>query len=198
MPPLAVLSWSQRMQRPAVLRRRYTVLAGLALLVLVTGLYVWRHGHVAPLAPTRPAAASAAREEIPRIDLARLDSPREQVRVGRRDIFEFGTLEEEGVPTTTAAVASTPPPAPVATQPPLPATPPPPRLPPLNLKYIGSLENGRGLRVAVLLTDRNEVLTGQAGEVVANRYRIVKIGYESIDLEELGSGQVRRLPLRGS
>jgi hypothetical protein len=54
------------------------------------------------------------------------------------------------------------------------------------------------LRVAVLLTDRNEVLTGQAGEVLANRYRIARIGFESVDLEEVGTGQVRRLPLRGN
>jgi hypothetical protein len=68
----------------------------------------------------------------------------------------------------------------------------------LSLRYIGSLENARGLRVAVLLTDHNEVLTGQAGEVLANRYRIARIGFESVDLEEVGTGQVRRLPLRGN
>jgi hypothetical protein len=64
------------------------------------------------------------------------------------------------------------------------------------LKYIGSVENGRGARVAVLLTDRNELLTGQAGEVVANRYKIAKIGLESVDIEEVGTGQVKRIPLR--
>jgi hypothetical protein len=79
-----------------------------------------------------------------------------------------------------------------------PTPPPVPRLPALNLKYIGSVENAKGVRVAVLLTDRNEVLTGQPGEVVANRYKIAKIGFESVDLEEVGSGQVRRIPLRGN
>jgi hypothetical protein len=73
-----------------------------------------------------------------------------------------------------------------------------PRLPPLNVKYVGSLERPPGLRVAVLLTDRNEILTGQAGEVVANRYRIVKIGLESVDLQEVGTGETRRIPLRGN
>jgi hypothetical protein len=48
----------------------------------------------------------------------------------------------------------------------------------------------------VLLTDRNELLTGQAGEVVANRYKIAKIGLESVDIEEVGTGQVKRIPLR--
>jgi hypothetical protein len=51
--------------------------------------------------------------------------------------------------------------------------------------------------VAVLLTDKNELLTGQVGEVVANRYRIGKIGFESIDLEDVTPGSTRRIALRG-
>jgi len=50
----------------------------------------------------------------------------------------------------------------------------------------------------VLMTDRREVLTGQAGEMVANRYRIARIGLESVDLEDVGSGQSQRIPLRGN
>jgi hypothetical protein len=73
-----------------------------------------------------------------------------------------------------------------------------PRALALNLKYIGSLENAKGLKVAVLLTDRNEVVTGQTGEVVANRYRIVRIGFESVEVLDVGSGQTRRIPLKGN
>jgi hypothetical protein len=73
-----------------------------------------------------------------------------------------------------------------------------PSLPPLNLKYIGSVESKGGVKVAVLMTDRKEVLTGQAGQVVANRYRIARIGLESVDLEDVGSGQSRRIPLKGN
>ena len=73
-----------------------------------------------------------------------------------------------------------------------------PSLPPLNLKYIGSVENKAGVKVAVLLTDRREVLTGQAGQVVANRYRIARIGLESVDLEDVSSGQSRRIALKGN
>ena len=75
------------------------------------------------------------------------------------------------------------------------ATPPP--LPPLNIKYIGAVER-RGVKVAMLMTDREEVLTGQVGEVVGNRVRIVKIGLESVDIQEVGSDQVRRIPLKGN
>jgi hypothetical protein len=76
--------------------------------------------------------------------------------------------------------------------------PTPPPLPPLNIKYIGAFEGNKGLKVAVLMTDRKEVLTGQVGEVVANRYRIVKIGLESVDVQDVGSEQVRRIPLKGN
>jgi len=73
-----------------------------------------------------------------------------------------------------------------------------PSRPATNLKYIGSVENKAGVKVAILVTDRREVLTGQAGQVVANRYRIARIGLESVDLEDVGSGQSRRIPLKGN
>ncbi len=73
-----------------------------------------------------------------------------------------------------------------------------PSLPPLKLWFIGSVENKAGVKVAVLVTDKREVLTGQAGQMVANRYRIARIGLESVDLEDVASGQSRRVPLKGN
>jgi hypothetical protein len=75
-------------------------------------------------------------------------------------------------------------------------TPPPP--PPLNVKYIGALEDKRGLKVAMFLNERKEVLTGQPGQLVGNRFRVVRIGLESVDIQELGSEQTRRIPLKGN
>jgi hypothetical protein len=66
----------------------------------------------------------------------------------------------------------------------------------MNLKYIGSLDNSRGIKVAVLMTEKSEILTGKVGEVVANRYKIDKIGFESVDLKDVTSGQTRRIALR--
>jgi hypothetical protein len=48
------------------------------------------------------------------------------------------------------------------------------------------------------MTDKKEILTGQAGEVVGNRLKIVKIGLESVDVQDIGGGGVRRIPLRGN
>ena len=149
--------------------------------------------HKGPVAVSMSSAADATPETVPRIGLERLPHDRPKLRIGQRDIFAFGPPP---TPPPTPRPLTTPTPTPDP-QEALVATPPPgPRLPPLTLKYIGSVENGRGTRVAVLLTDRNELLTGQAGEVVANRYKIAKIGLESVDLEEVGTGQVKRIPLR--
>ena len=67
--------------------------------------------------------------------------------------------------------------------------PTPPPLPALNIKYIGTLERpGQpGLKLAMFMTERKEVLTGQVGQVVANRFVVKRIGLESVDIQELGS-----------
>jgi hypothetical protein len=151
----------------------------------------------APGAATEPVRAAGRGEpDVPRIDLARLDRARSASGVGRRDLFDFAVAAAPPAPRMAAmprvAAVETPPPPPAYVAP----TPPP--LAPLNIKYIGAFEGRRGLKVAVLMTDRKEVLTGQPGEVVANRYRIVRVGLESVDVQEVGSDQVRRIPLKGN
>jgi hypothetical protein len=170
--------------------------------VAVTAVAAWRL--LRDSAPAVSPSASAAEPpravgrpegDVPRIDLARLDRPRPDSGVGHRDLFDFGAepapppSRERPVETVAPVAVETPPPVTVAT---------PPPLAPLNIKYIGAFESKRGLKVAVLMTDRKEVLTAQAGEVVANRYRIVRIGLESVDVQEVGTDQVRRIPLKGN
>ena len=177
--------------RSVPFKRRDIALLGMLGLVLAVVLFFRLRGSSPPLAAATTAAGPGSVEDLPRIDLARLTQDRPETEVGRRDLFDFGASPV----TETPPPVHTPPPVLLATPTPGPTIP---RLAPLNLKYIGSLERAPGLRVAVLLTDRNEILTGQAGEVVANRYRIVKIGFESVDLQEVGTGDTRRIPLRGN
>lgn len=181
--------------------------------VAALGLVVWLAGRPAgpaePRAAAAPPAAGAPRKGgpdagpsgagVPEIGLARATEGGRSGRAGRRDIFAFGPPPTQppppGPPPTAAppptAVAAGPPPAPV------PTGPPPP--PPLNVKFIGSVEEKRsGLKVAVLLTDRQELLTGKPGEVVANRLKIVSIGLESVDVQDVGASGVRRIPLKGN
>ena len=56
----------------------------------------------------------------------------------------------------------------------------------------------QGLKVAILLTDRQEILTGRPGEIVANRLKIVAIGLESVDVQDVGAPNVRRIALKGN
>jgi hypothetical protein len=183
------------------LTRREIVAAALLAITVLGGAWWWLRGPDVLPAASSAAGNDAATAPVPRIDIARLDAPRDNADAGRRNLFDFGA-----VPVPSA------PPVVVATPPPTPSLPVPggvvaggdgvstvaPSAQPLNVKYIGSVDNGRGVKVAVLLTDRDEVLTGQAGQVIANRYRIARIGIESVDLEDVGTGQSRRIPLRGS
>jgi hypothetical protein len=152
-----------------------------------------------------PAGTPAARARseplpppVPRIDLARLSAERPDGGAGNRDLFRFGAASRSEDDEDVLPVVTVPAPTPVL---PVDGASGPASagsLPPLNLKYLGSVESRAGVKVAVLLTDRKEVLTGQAGDMVANRYRIARIGLESLDLEDVASGQSRRIPLRGN
>lgn len=188
-------------------RRKQLVLGGL---LAVLAVALWWSLRAEPGAPdagvaARPrlaARSTAEAPELPRVDLDRLQRPRAAADAGERNIFDFAPPPTQPAP---------PPPPPTAPPPTLSeaevaahrereiaraALPPP--VPPLNVKYIGALESKSGLKVAVLLTDRKEILTGQAGETIANRLKIVAIGHESVDVQDVGSDRVRRIPLKGN
>lgn len=173
------------------LNPRETRLVAVAAVVLAAVIALRLRGTAGSAGVSGRPAAEAKLDAIPRIDLKRVDAAPHDSKAGERDIFQFGRAPEP---------EATPPPVMAATPVPVadlePTPPPVPTLPPLNLKFIGSLDNSRGLRVAVLITDKNEILTGKVGEVVANRYKIGKIGFESVDLEDVTSGQTRRIALR--
>ncbi len=178
--------------------KRRAIVIGVAGLALAVFVYLWgREGGTGIAISATAGRSAAAVEDLPRIDLARLATPPEESEAGKRDVFGFGAERQPQM--ASHAVAPPPPPTTLSQQPPPAETmPAAPAVPPMNVKYIGSVENKTGLRVAILLTDRQEVLTGQAGEVVANRFRILKIGYESVDIQDVGSDRVRRIPFRGN
>lgn len=159
----------------------------------------WGFLHPAPAlvgARTEGDTGRAGDEAIPRIDLARIDVVAGPARAGNTDVFQFGA------PPTRIAARPTPPPV-VAPEPTLPTgpepSPVPTPVPAMNVKYIGTVADKKGLKVAVLMTtDRKEVLTGKVGDVVANRLKIVAIGLESVDVQDMGSDRVRRIPLRAN
>ncbi len=175
-----------------------------ALLAISVGVVSWMGSGVGRGLP-RPlgASASTAPEAAwPRIDLERLARKSEEPLPPTRDLFQFGKPPAPAeTPRSADAAAAAADAAAVVAQVPVdlgPATPPSPTLPPFGVKYVGTVEQ-RGMRVAVLVSDeRKEVLTGREGDIVANRLRIVKIGLESVDVQDLGSERVRRIPLKGN
>ena len=95
-----------------------------------------------------------------------------------------------------------PPPPPVDPAPPLPdpgdasagMDPQPPQQPAVALKFYGTAQRAGGPRRA-FLTDGEEITIAQEGDVVANFYKINRIGVTSLELEDTRSRQTQLLPL---
>ena len=102
-------------------------------------------------------------------------------------------------PEPDAAPAPTPPvtqsPLPDAGPPPPPPGPPPP--PPITLKFAAIMELPGGAKVASL-SDGKGVFLGREGDVIDGRFRIVRIGLESIVMEYVDGRGRQTIPLRGT
>jgi hypothetical protein len=174
-------------------RNLLLALAGVAALA-VAYVSTRSNGHpvVAPVAADG-RGPRASEPELPRVGLDRVRPASARPPVGR-DIFDFGgpdpaqLAQEQQQLQQQQEQDPEPTPTPVPTPTPLPA---------LNVKYIGSVEK-KGLKVAVFMTDKKEIVSGQAGETVMNRFRVVRIGLESVDVQQVGADQVQRLPLKGN
>jgi len=76
----------------------------------------------------------------------------------------------------------------------MPVGPPPP--PPINLKYFGTAVRVSGRRQAFLLQGEDVYLASE-GDIVARKYRIVTIGTNNIQVEDLVNKDTQTLPLMG-
>jgi hypothetical protein len=74
--------------------------------------------------------------------------------------------------------------------------PPPP--PEISLKYIGFLTDHQG--AVAFLTDGKDVFMGRVDDIIANRYRVVKITEEGVELGyvNLKTRQSKTIPFSGS
>ena len=184
-----------------MVNRSRVLLVALALLAVGLGVWSWlgSGGSAIGGLAVRQADARSNEAALPRIALERLkpaaNAGPAEVEAGR-DLFRFGRAPAPPEPARPVSVA-TPPPPPTTDV--VALTPPPPStLPPFGVKYIGTLEQ-RGNKIAVLLSeDKKETLYGREGDTVANRLKIVKIGLESVEVQDVGSDRVRRIPLKGN
>jgi hypothetical protein len=119
--------------------------------------------------------------QVTGIDLDSLHTGRPEPVGSRRNPFRF-TPKPAPLPSTGSHGSMTPmpPPMPMPTGPTEPL--PPPRIP---LKFIGLMESGRAGKYAILTDGRGLPIYGKEGQVIEGRYRILRIGVESVDLAYL-------------
>jgi hypothetical protein len=75
---------------------------------------------------------------------------------------------------------------------------PPPPPPPIDLKYIGYLREPEG--PVAFLTDGKEVFMGRVNDIIANKYRVIRITDESVELGyvNLTTNQSKTIPFEGN
>jgi hypothetical protein len=162
--------------------RRQVWLLGLLLAVLAVVAYrAWTATSTAPAQTSNEATAAASdtgrsgqatpsRPAAPDVRLEALDGTRPKPGGGDRNLFGFKPKAPPPPP------RQPPPVAPVPTGP-----PPPPPVPPIPLKFIGTLERN-GQKIAILSDATGHVSYGPEGATIDGRYRIIRIGAESIEL----------------
>jgi len=83
-------------------------------------------------------------------------------------------------------------PRPVAPALKVPAGPPPP--PPINLRFYGFASKPGGAK-KVFLSQGEDIFIAAEGDIVNRRYRVVKIGVNSVEVEDVLDGRKQILPL---
>jgi hypothetical protein len=170
-------------------RPRELALGGAAVLLVAIAAWSMQRGtapssSAAVPAGTAPANNPQARPKNPiiEVDLKSLEVERPEPEENTRNPFRFRPKpapppsaaiikqQQQGAAAEQAASGPVEP-------------PPPPRIP---LKYIGDMTDPKnpGKKIAILSDGRGPIY-GREGEVIEGRYRIVRIGVESIELAYL-------------
>ncbi len=145
------------------------------------------------LRPAGQAADLSSMEATLRLDLlARLKEV--QLRPGSRNLFEFSAAplppEPKVIPKPKPQTVPLPPaPPPVATAPSKPAAPP------IPLKFFGYTTAARQGNRRAFFLDGDQILVGSEGEVLKKRYRVVRIGVNSVVMEDVEFQAEQTLPL---
>ena len=171
-------------------RKKELLLAGLAVVLAVALYRAWTGPSAVPLSSSneggqteagairRPTAAVAT----PDVHLKSLEAGRTKPTEVGRNLFRFKPkpAPPPSPPPPPAAVVR--PAAPVnAGGPPLPAPPQP-----IGLKFIGVVEGTeRQQKIAVLIDGQHNVFYGHEGATIEGRFRILRIGAESIEMAYL-------------
>lgn len=168
----------------------------LAALVLAIALIVYAQSDYGPAeSPGQPSnstgrGVSAERVEAPVVDLKldRLTAQREDPGEPERNPFRFRPAPPPPAP----RVEARPEPPPVFVPPP--AGPPPP--PPIPLKYFGTAVV-QGTRIGYFSDARGHIIPGKEGDIIEGRYRVLRVGERSADLQYLDGRGRQTIGLSG-
>jgi hypothetical protein len=131
--------------------------------------------------PAKAADNGTVHPEELKVRLEALKEPRPEPGAAERNPFRF---KPPPPPPVTPTPVYKPAPEPVV--PTVPAVPPPP---PIPLKYIALVE-GKDVGKVAAFSDCKRTFYGREGDIVDGRYRLVKIGMESVTMTHLdGRGQ---------
>ena len=188
-------------------RRNQLLLAALVLVLGFVGYRAWVQTSAGPGTTSngrRPAPATSAGRaqqsaasgvEAPDVHLDQLERDRPKPDAQARNLFRFHA--RAAAPPPPAAGVRPPAAVPVAPPPTAPAGPPPP--PPIGLKFIGVIDRGAGQpKIAVLSDGIGPPIHGIEGGTVAGKYRILRIGAESIEMAYLDGRGRQTIRLSGS
>lgn len=182
-------------------RSRQLVLGACVLMLATVIVKMWPGTSAAPPPASNPAApASAARPQQgtatapapPAVHLDVLNGERPKPESVERNLFRFKTKAPPPTPVEARPAAPMEPAVPAG-------PPPPPSLPPITLKFIGIVEApSHGERIAILSDGRNAPFYGKEGAMIEGRYRILKIGVESVELAYADGRGRQTIRLTGS
>jgi hypothetical protein len=128
-----------------------------------------------PAVPRRPAAATRAGAHADQVETLHPVAPPPASPTGHRNPFEFGGGGGEG--------QAGRPPVPGAGADSLPELPLPLPGPSLNLLGIAATADAPPVRTAIVVVGQDLVLAHE-GDVLGGRFRVVRIGEDSVDLED--------------
>jgi len=175
-------------------RRRQLVLTALAVVLAIVVYREWPRTAPASTPPSNQRAAGTsgvardrtgkppgpAAAETTDVHLEALTAERPKPQPTERNLFRF--REKPPPEPITSGRGTAPQPSGLVNPEPT-GPPPPPPLPPINLKCFGVISKGAGGSKIVTCTDGNGPPQSAAeGQVVLGRYRILKIGEESIEI----------------
>jgi hypothetical protein len=176
-------------------RRQSIALAVLGAILAGAAFYIYwpRTAATAPSTSNLRAGASKARPTqpitAPDVHLETLNAPRPKPDDVNRNLFQFKPKPAPPAPPPAAVSRPVLPPTPVPSGP-----PPPPDIP---LKFAMVLSQGQE-KVAVLLDSLGHQIYAKEGETIEGRYKVWRIGVESIEISYLDGRGRKTIRMSGS